>query len=179
MPAACRRRLSCLWEHSLREHGPRGVRGPCRLSRAARSGSVWDRGIRCCCMLMGHASQRTHHGKGCQADVRRFPRMAWSIRTRLMVRRWCGDGSSDHTSRSNGTSRRMRPSPSDVSLSTTPSAGMCCSRCRLLEGEDPLRHNWAICYRTYCARSFYPPSSSSNALASWRSTVSNPSVNQP
>ena len=30
-----------------------------------------------------------------------------------------------------------------------------------------------------CARLVYSPSSSSNALASWRSAVSNPSVNQP
>jgi hypothetical protein len=33
--------------------------------------------------------------------------------------------------------------------------------------------------RQTCARQFYPPSSPSNAWASWRSAVSNPSVNQP
>src|SRR5207248_8939920 len=46
-------------------------------------------------------------------------------------------------------------------------------------GGAPVRRSWAMCSCGGCAHSCYPPSSSSKALASWRSAVSNPSLNQP
>ena len=42
-----------------------------------------------------------------------------------------------------------------------------------------LKQPWANCCSDVCAHLGYPANSSSNALASWRSAVSKPSVNQP
>jgi hypothetical protein len=44
---------------------------------------------------------------------------------------------------------------------------------------QPVRHFWAICHCSVVCTAVYPANSSSKALASCKSAVSKPSVNQP
>ena len=46
-------------------------------------------------------------------------------------------------------------------------------------GQAPVRRCWAFCHCGVMGTAVYPANSSSKALASWRSAVSKPSVNQP
>ena len=82
-----------------RLHGAAGLPVPCACSRTA----------------------------GCSIAVERhsrFPRMPWSIFNVLLLLKLCCDRVCDHTSGSNGESRRELLSPSEVHLSASRSDGM-------------------------------------------------------